>query len=183
MHRLARPILVVVGVFVLLVVGTLVLRSRAGRTEGEGLATSRADLHIKEVDLEEVVGGLRWRLKADQVLVFDGEGRTTLRRIRVHLEDRDRWWRLEGEEGELDRPTKNLVLRGHVVLTAADGLRLETTEIRWDDTGKRLWTDAAVSLHRKDAVIRGSAFEVRIPEDQTTVTGRVHAQFASARAR
>src|SRR5262249_17295099 len=108
MRRLASHILIVVAVFVLGVVGILVARSRAVRVESIGPASVKADLRIKEVQVEEESGGVRWRLKAEQALVFENEGRTQLKKIDLQVTEKNRSWTVVGEEGDLERETKNL---------------------------------------------------------------------------
>jgi hypothetical protein len=78
MQNLARVILVIVAVFVLAVTATLVVRSRTTRAALPEPPASRADLQIKEVDLEEEARGVRWRLKAEQALMFEKTGLTQL---------------------------------------------------------------------------------------------------------
>lgn len=177
MRRLASRILIVVGVFVLVVTGMLVARSRAVRVEPVDPSPSKADLSIKEVQLEEESGGVRWQLKADQALVFEGEGRTSLRKVDLKVNERDRSWTVVGEEGDLYQTTKNLEVRHNVVLTSSDGLRLETSVLRWHGGERRLWTDVPVRIFRNGAVIDGTALDVKMAEEATTVSGRVHARF------
>src|SRR5207245_3512592 len=86
-----------------------------------------------------------------------------------------------GEEGDLFQATKNLEIRKNVVLTSSDGMRLETSVLRWQGAEKRLWTDAPVRLSRGGAVADGSALEVRMAEEYTTMAGRVHSVFTDAR--
>jgi len=160
-RRLAGVILAVVAVFVVAVVGTLVLKSRAGRVEATGGAASGADLRIKEVELEEVSDGVRWRLRAEEALVFKPEGRTALKKIAVDVFER----------------AGNVEIRRNVVLTSSDGLRLETSVLRWQGAERRLWTDAPVRLWRDGAVVSGTALDVRTRDDRTTVAGRVRATF------
>src|SRR5438034_6896104 len=100
-RRLAGLILGVVAVFAVVVAATLVAKSRTARVEATGGATSSADLRIKEVELEEVSGGVRWRLRAEQALVFEPEGRTALKKIAVDVFERERSWTMVGEEGDL----------------------------------------------------------------------------------
>ena len=70
MRNLARGILAIVVLFVVLVAGTLIVKSRANRMESvDASPSSTADLRIKEVDLEEETRGVRWRLKAEQALM------------------------------------------------------------------------------------------------------------------
>jgi LPS export ABC transporter protein LptC len=178
MHRLARGILVFVGLFVLLVAGTLFARSRSARVESIGPAPSSADLRIKEVQLEEQSEGVRWQLRADQALVFEKEGKTTLRNVAVDVKEQDRAWTIVGDEGDLFEASRNFEVRKNVVLTSSDGLRLETTVLRWQGDTKRLWTDVPVTLYKADAVIRGTALSMLLGQEQTEVAGRVRATFA-----
>jgi len=179
MHNLARVILVVVTVFVIAVAVTLVVRSRTTRVESRGPAPTQADLEIKEVDLEEEGRGVRWRLKAEQALMFEQAGRTQLRKLVAHIYQRERTWTILGEEGDLERATNNVEVRRDVVVTADDGLRLETTVLRWDAAGKRLWTDAPVTITRRGSVVRGSGLDVRMADEATTVNGPVRAVFVT----
>lgn len=171
----------VVIVFVLVVAGILVTRSRTLRTESPDPAPSNADLSIKEVELhEESPGGSRWHLTADQASVFDAQGRTALRGVRVRVQGRDRVWTIQGEEGDFYRQTQNLEIRNNVVMTSGDGFRLETSVLRWLGAERRLWTDAPVRIHRHGVVIDGSALDVLTREETTTVSGRVRAVFTGS---
>lgn len=179
MQRLAHGILVFVVLFVVLLAGTLVVRSRAGRAEPTGPALSNADLRIKEVQLEEQSDGVRWQLKADQALVFEGEGKTVLRKVAVEVNEPGRAWTIVGDEGDLLDASKNFEVRKNVVLTSSDGLRLETTVLRWVGRENRLWTDVPVTIYKEGAVIHGTALNVVMgQEEHTEVSGRVHATFA-----
>lgn len=178
MDRLARRILAVVALFVLVVAGILVARGRAVRTEAVGPKPSAADLSINEVELrEESAGGGYWQLTADQAAVFNQEGRTVLHKVSVQVKDGDRIWTIVGDEGDFFKETRNLELRRNVVLTSGDGMRLETSVLRWQEAERRLWTDAPVRIYRENAVIDGTALDVRMAEESTTVQGRVRATF------
>jgi LPS export ABC transporter protein LptC len=179
MQRLAHGILVIVVLFVVLVAGTLVVRSRRAGVESSGPSVSNADLRIKEVKLEEQADGVRWQLTADQALVFEQEGKTALRKVAVDVTERGRAWSIVGDEGDLLDASKNFEVRQNVVLTSSDGLRLQTTVLRWDSAQKRLWTDAPVTIYREGAVIHGTGLNVLMgEEEQTQVSGRVRATFA-----
>jgi LPS export ABC transporter protein LptC len=180
-QRLAGIVLGVVTVFVLLVAGTLIAKSRTTPAEPTGPAASGADLRIKEAQIEEESGGVRWRLKAEQALIFDAEGRTHLRKISVDVFERDRSWTIVGDEGDLFQASRNLEIRNNVVLTSSDGVRLETSVLRWQDAEKRLWTDMPVRLSRGGAVANGTALDVRMADESTTLSGRVHTTFNGTR--
>jgi len=178
MDRLAKRILAVVALFVLVVAGILVTRSRTVSTEAPGPAPTRADLSIKDVELqEESTDGSRWQLVADQASVFDAEGRTALKNLRVRVQDADRAWTIVGDEGDYFKATNDLEVRRNVVMTSDDGLRIETTVLRWKGAERRLWTDVPVRLFRNGAVIDGTALSVVMAQEETAVKGRVRARF------
>lgn len=183
MRNLARVILVVVAVFVVAVTATLVVKSRTARVESLGPSATQADLQIKEVDLEEEGKGVRWRLKAEQALMFDQAGQTQLRKLVANIHQRERAWTVVGDEGDLDRKTNNVEVRHNVIVTSDDGLRLETSVLRWDAADKRLWTDAPVTLTRRGSVVRGSGLDVRVADEATTITGPVQALFVRSKSR
>lgn len=183
MITLARVLLAVVGIFVVLVAGTLVVRSRAARVESADPSPSSADLRIKEVDLEEVTKGVRWRLRAEQALMYEKQGHTLLRNLTVRVFEKDREWMVVGEEGELEQATRRVEIRKNVVITSSDGIRLDTSVIRWDATGKRLWTDQPVTVSRDGSVIHGMGLDMATEEERTTVAGRVRATFVRGSGR
>jgi LPS export ABC transporter protein LptC len=184
MHTLARVILAVVAVFVVVVTATLVIRSRSAPVEPlGGPAPTAADLQIKQVDLEEEAQGVRWRLKADQALMYEQAGLTQLRKLVANVYQRDRAWTIVGEEGELDRKSNNVEVRRNVVVTSDDGMRLETSVLRWDAESKRLWTDKPVKLSRHGSVVSGSGLSVLMADESTTVSGPVRATFVMSKPR
>lgn len=178
-QRLAQWILLAVGLFVLAVASALVTRVRSVPPEVRGPRPRLAELSIKEVRVQEQTArGQRWRLWADQAAVFGAEGRTALQRVRVRVEDRDRAWTIVGDEGDYFEKAKRLEIRRNVVVTSDDGLRLETSLLRWHGAEQRLETDRPVRISEDGAVIDGTALEVRLDEEVATVRGRVHAVFS-----
>lgn len=186
MQRLARITPVVVVVFVILVVAILVTRSRTARVESAAPDSARADLRIKEVEIEEQSGPVRWRLKADQALVFEQEGRTALRNIAVVVHDKDREWTIRAEEGDVTQRTpkvRDVEVRKNVVATTTDGMQIETTVLRWNGEERRLWTDAPVRIVRQGSVVEGTSFDLRMSDETTTLAGPVRATFRPSGAR
>ena len=186
MQRLARVIPVVVTLFVVLVVAILVTKSRSARVESAAPDPARADLRIKQVEIEEQSGAVRWRLTADQALVYDQEGRTALKNVSVVVRDRDRQWTIRGLEGDVwnrEGKRRDVELRNQVVVTTDDGVELMTTVLRWDSTSRRLWTDAPVRLVRQGNVVEGKSFDMQMAEEVTVITGPVRATLVAARRR
>jgi len=180
MRRLAHAILAVVVLFVVVVAATLYGRSRTREAEPPvGPAPVKADLNVKEVRIEEEAGKVRWRLQAEQALIYDekSEGRTELKRVNVEVNEPTRSWTIVGDEGQYLQKERKIELRGNVVVTSSDGLRLETERLRWSGNEQRLWTDTPVILSGRGGVVQGRTFEVAMASDATTVGGRVRARF------
>jgi len=176
MHRLALVILVVVVAFTTVVAGILIANRRSILEESAPRASS-ADLTVKEASIREESGKLRWHLTAKQAMVFEREGRTSLREVVVEVQEPERSWVIRGAEGDLFHSRNDLEIRGNVVLISSDGLRLDTTVLRWSNADKRVWTDAPVRITHPSGVITGSGLDVRVSEETTTVSGRVKATF------
>ena len=175
-RRLAPVILGGVAVFTATVAGILVANRPAGPLETSRPA-SPADLTVKEINIREESERVRWHLVARQALVFDREGRTSLRDVTVEVQEPERSWTIRGEEGDLVHGRNDIEIRREVVLTSSDGLRLETDVLRWNNVDRRVWTDAPVTITHPSGVVTGSGLDVRVAEDTTTVTGRVRATF------
>jgi len=183
MNKVSLAISVVVGLFVLAVVGMVVFRGRSVQRELAELPQSKADYRIKEIHLKEMgTENVLWTLDADQAEVFEQEGKTVLRRVRITIQGPDRTWTVTGDEGDLTDATKDVAIRKSVVLVSSDGTRLETDHLRWRAKEKRVWTDAPVTLYRKGAVVTGQGLEARLGEERTTVKGHVRATFTRARS-
>ena len=176
MRRISFGILAAVGLFVVVVTGTLVLKARSARVEPVE-PPSKADFRIKAVQLEEESGNVRWKLVADQAEIFEGEGRTGLRRPVVDIRQPSRAWRVRGDEGDVMQRTKDIEVRNHVVLVSDDGLRLETSVLRWQAGAQRLWTNAPVRITRDGTTIEGSGLVVNMTQETAEVAGRVRAEF------
>ena len=179
-QRLSRVLFVGVALFVVVVVGVLVLRGRGAQSVPSEAPQTRADYRIKEVELqEEMKDGVTWQLQADQAEAYEKTGRTLLRKVRIRIQEPDRSWTVTGDEGEMAQESKNVELRGNVILISSDGLRLETTRLRWDADAKRAWTDEPVTLHQKGAVVQGQGLDARVGERNTEIKGRIRATFGA----
>jgi LPS export ABC transporter protein LptC len=183
MQKLPLAILTCVVIFVGSVVGVLMTRSRAPEAEPTAAepAPNKADYRIKEVHLqEEGRGSTRWQLDAEYGEIFEAQGKTAMRKVQVRVEEPARVWTVSADEGDMLRESKDVELRGHVVLVTSDGLRLETERLAWEAKEQRAWTNQPVTIYRGGLVVRGQGFESRVNEGATTVRGRVRAILSPA---
>jgi LPS export ABC transporter protein LptC len=176
MQRWSTLIFAAVVVFVAGIALVMVFRDRGPRADQGEPAISSADYRITELRLrEESRNGTRWQLDADQAEVFEETGRTRLQKVVIRIEDKGQTWTVTGDEGELVRADKDVELRGNVVVASSDGLRLETSRLRWDGQSERAWTDEPVTLSRAGVVVTGHGLEVKVSEETVIVGSRVRA--------
>ncbi len=176
-QRISAFVLAGVALFALIVTGILFLKGRHAR-EPEDAPPSQADYRIREVRLQELGGGSHWRLVADQAEVFQGQGKTLMRNVRITIEEPSRTWTVTGDEGDLIDATKDVEIRKNVVLVSSDGLRLETDTLRWEAKERRVWTTDPVTIFREGAIVRGRGLDAWMVDERTQVKGRLRATFS-----
>jgi len=172
------PFLILAGVvlFVSVVVGLLVAKSRGPRIEAREPLQSKADYRIKEVHLqEEDPRGGRWQLDAEYGEIFEEQKKTVMRKVTIRINEKTRDWTVSGDEGEMARDTRDVELRGNVVVVSSDGMRMETNRLHWTAKDQRAWTNDPVTISRSGVVVRGQGFESRVNDEATVIKGRVRA--------
>jgi len=184
MRKAPLIILTLVVVFLSVVVGLFIHRARSPRAIRSEPAATNADYRLTQVRLQETGrDGSRWQLDAEYSETFEEQNTTAMKKVTIKMDppsrsaSRARSWTATGDEGDLNQETKDVELRGHVVLVSSDGLRLETERLRWDAEGQRAWTNEPVIIYRAGAVVRGTGFESRVADETTSVKGRVRATF------
>jgi LPS export ABC transporter protein LptC len=184
MDRLAAGIALGVILFVTVVVGVLIVRGHRASAPRQEVVSSQADQEVKEIHIQEDArgGAYRWSLDAERAESFPGTGKTILRKVTIGVEESGRQWKVTSDEGELAQETRDVELRGSVVLVSSGGLRVETTVLRWSNAQGRAWTDQPVTMNKGGGVIKGTGLEVRPNEEITLVRGRVTATFGGAKA-
>jgi LPS export ABC transporter protein LptC len=166
------------------VVGVLVHRARMPRKLPIEPSATNADYRLKQVRLQEQGrDGSRWQLDAEYSETFEDQNKTTMKKVTITVDQpskgsqASRTWTVTGDEGDLNQETKDVELRGNVVLVSSDGLRLETERLRWDAEAQRAWTEEPVTIYRAGAVVHGTGFESRVAEEVSSIKGRVRATF------
>lgn len=179
MERIAAGISLGVILFVTVVVGVLIVKGHRAAAPRDEALSSVAEQHLKEVHLKEDArsGGYRWSLDAERAESLPDGGKTFLWKVTIGVEEPDRSWKVTGDEGDLSRDTKDVELRGNVVLTTSEGLRVETSVLRWNNAEGKAWTDQPVTIYRATGVVKGHGLEARPSEEFTFVRGRVKATF------
>ena len=179
MDRVAAGITLGIILFVTVVVGVLIVKGHRTSAPREEIVSSQADQQIKEIHIQEdgKLGAYRWSLDAERAESFPGTGKTLLRKVTIGVEEPSRRWKVTSDEGDLVQETRDVELRGNVVLVSSEGLRVETTILRWVNADGRAWTEQPVTIYRSGGVVTGTGLETRPSEEVTLIHGRVSATF------
>lgn len=179
MRRIPLAIVACVVVFLAVVTGVLVTRSRGAKAHPQEPSPSKADYRIKEVHLQEEDRGRgSWQLDADYGEIFEAQGKTYMKKVTIRINEPTRDWTVNSDEGDLVRDSKDVELRGHVVVVSSDGLRLETSRLNWMAKEQRVWTDQPVTIWRNGVVVKGQGFESGAKDGVTRIKGRVRATIS-----
>jgi LPS export ABC transporter protein LptC len=184
MDRIATGIALGVILFVTVVIGVLIVRGHRAAAPRQETVSSDADQEVKEIHIQEDAkgGSYRWSLDAEQAESYPGTGKTVLRKVTIGVDEPGRGWKVTSEEGELVQDSRDVELRGNVVLVSSEGLRVETTVLRWSNAEGRAWTDQPVTIYKGAGVVKGSGLDVRPSDEITLVRGRVTATFGGTKS-
>jgi LPS export ABC transporter protein LptC len=184
MDRAAAGITLGVIFFVTVVIGVLIVKGHRASAPREEIASTQADQEIREIHIQEDAkgGGYRWRLDAERAETFPGTGKTLLRKVTIGVEEPGRRWKVTSDEGDLVQDTRDVELRGNVVLVSSEGLRVETTVLKWLNAEGKVWTEQPVTIYRSGGVVKGTGLDAMPSQEIAFVRGRVTATFSATKA-
>jgi len=184
MDRAAAGIALGVILFVTVVIGVLIVKGHRASAPREEVVSSQADQQIRHIHIQEDAkgGGYRWSLDAERAESFPGTGKTLLRKVTIGVEEPGRRWKVTSDEGDLVQDTRDVELRGNVVLVSSEGMRIETTVLRWANAEGRVWTEQPVTIYRSGGMVKGTGFEARPSQEATLIRGPVTATFSVTKA-
>ena len=185
MDRIAAAIALGVVLFVTAIIGVLIVRGHRAPAPREEAMSTLADQSLKEIHLREDAksGRYTWSLDAERAETLADGGKTLLWKVTIGVDEKEQSWKVTSDEGDLLKDTKDVELRGNVVLVSSEGLRVETTVLRWNNAEGRAWTDQPVTIYKGGGVVTGRGLETRPSEELTIVGGRVRATFSVSKTR
>lgn len=170
MRRISTVFLVCFVALLVGLGGMIAWKVRARRAPAPTPQEQAADYRIKEIHISETMeGNLRWTLDAEQAEVFDKEQRTVMRGVVVRVFSGQSVWTVTGQDGVLHNDRRDVELRGDVVVTSNDGLRLTTPALGWRNTQRELHTAEAVEIRRDGTTITARGLELRMADQQAVL--------------
>lgn len=175
MRRLSTIFLLTFFALLATLGGLIALRGRARPPEPVAApSAAEADYRVKEIHIQETLeGNLRWQLDADLAEVFEKEKQTVMQKVTVTVFSKDQVWTARGDEGILENESRDVTLRGNVVVTSNNDLQLTAPDLRWENAARRLSTDGAVTIRRPGTTITGRGLRVEMGAHRAVLAGRV----------
>lgn len=135
------------------------------------------DVFVKDVVFTETVkGGSNWEVKAAVAKFLQKEDVVNLEKVSAKLLMPDgRLYTLSGDEGKLFRGTRDIFLKGNVILTPDRGERIITDNVWYREAEKKILTDSPVAVEGKKVKITGSGLVVDLSKRSIVVKNSVKA--------
>lgn len=180
-----RVRIVLLAVFCLslaLVVTSFLIRSlsqETTQTPEKPVHASKADLTVKSIRLVEDRGGrTEWELEADSSETFQKKNLTVLKNVKAtfYPEGQPVIY-VEGREGRLRMDTKDMVIRGDVVVHSESGYALKTQKLSYDAQKRQVDTDKPVEMAQAGLTVKGVGLSANLDGKKLTVWRDVKATF------
>ncbi|NIM03259.1 LPS export ABC transporter periplasmic protein LptC [bacterium] len=106
-------------------------------------------------------GEKEWELEADRAEIYEREGKTIVRRLKLKFYDQGKIASvLTAREGEINSPSGDMHVRGNVVVNSEkERIMLKTESLRWDAREKKILTNDFVRQEKGDTIITGWGLE------------------------
>lgn len=108
------------------------------------------------------VGGIKSTvIKANYLIKYEKKDVTLAKVIQADFFDKEgkHTSLLTADSGFIHEQRQDMEVLGNVVVVTDDGLRLETTSLRWDPKINKIVTDAFVKITKKNDIITGYGLE------------------------
>ena len=134
----------------------------ASRTSPSGVTGELPDQEVTDFVVTETDQGRpQWTLYARDASIFNARDLVVAKRVKVDFFD-DKGKRsseLTADQGELNKQSRHMKARGHVVLETAEGARMTTEAMEFDNATSLITSDQLVRVERGGDVLSGTGFQ------------------------
>lgn len=139
----------------------------------------KADLAIQSIHLvENLAGHTEWELYADSGETFQDEKLTVLKDVRAKFYPEGHpVIHVSGKEGRFEMDTRNMTIRGDVLVRSEAGYTLKTERLHYDAARRQVETDLPIELVQEGLAVKGVGLSASIDGKTLTVHSNVEAVF------
>ncbi len=137
------------------------------------------DLYMKDVHYTEVgESGNRIEINADSASFLKKENQARFDRVRMKLIQPDgNVYELTADRGSVRTDRKDVEIEGNVVVVSNRGDRFTTERMKYSDSGKKIYTEDAVTLKNPRFEVSGKGMVLLMKSNHVTIAGNVKARI------
>jgi LPS export ABC transporter protein LptC len=138
----------------------------------------KVDLQAKNVRYTQVgSSGMKWEITADSAQYRKQENLALFDNLRARVIMKDgRVFVMTGDEGVLNTQSKDMDIRGNVVVVSEDGDTFRTDRVRYRESLKRIETDRPVVMESKHTRISGVGMVLNLKDQTMAILSGVQAK-------
>ena len=138
-----------------------------------------ADVRIQDFIFTEVgQKNTKWEVRAKTAQYQKKINLAVFEHVQITLTTKEgKVFVMTGDEGRMQTETKDVELKGHVVGTSDTGDRFLTDYLFYNDTQKKVYTDAPVTMDGKKMKIQGVGLSIYIDKGELLLASHVKAKI------
>ncbi len=156
------------------------LRAPGGKKENlVKILPDEADVRIADFFYTEVgKDDLRWEVKAKTAQYQKKQNLALFDQVQMKLiTQKGKTFVMTGDKGEMRTDTKDVEIRGRVVVTADTGEKFSTDVLRYNDARKKIYTDAPVLMETSRMKIQGVGLSILMDKGELALASGVKAKI------
>ena len=156
------------------------LRATGGKKETiVKILPDEADVRIADFFYTEVgKDNLRWEVKAKTAQYQKKRNLALFDQVQMKLiTQKGRTFVMTGDQGEMRTDSKDVEIRGHIVVTADTGEKFSTEVLRYSDARKQIYTDASVRMETSRMKIQGVGLSILMDKGELALSSGVKAKI------
>ncbi|MGP8152819.1 MAG: LPS export ABC transporter periplasmic protein LptC [Smithella sp.] len=136
------------------------------------------DLQIKGFVYTEVgEANARWEVKADTATYDKKQNLAVLEVVQIKLTTYDgKIFLMTADKGQILTDTKNIEIKGNVVITSDNNDIFSTDHLSYNDAEKKFYTDAPVTMENKRMKLTGTGLTLYLNNGKLSISSMVKAK-------
>ncbi len=179
--KLTRTIKIAAAIFIVLILAAVITAIvRVGGDKKSNIIKilpDEADVRIQDFIYTEVgQDNIRWEVKAKSAQYQKKLNLAFFDRVEIKLTTTDgKVFVMTGDEGRMQTDTKDVELKGNVVITSDTQDKFSTDYLRYSDGQKKIYTDAPVVMESKKMKIQGVGLSIFMNKGELLLSSGVKA--------
>lgn len=138
-----------------------------------------ADVRIQDFIFTEVGrNNVKWEVRAKMAQYQKKINIATFDKVQITLTTQQgKVYIMTGDEGKMQTETKDVELKGHVVVISDSGDKFSTDYLCYSDAQKKVYTDAPVMMANEKMKIQGVGLSIFVDKGELLLASKVNARI------